>query len=102
MKSVGHHHQNDPFSRSNDPQNSVVEFRRQFCQKISWTSVKTFAMEPIGLDVQNGPFSWSNELRSRKNPLFYRISCAIVHHLFLVFELRNKAWTLMSTKKKGS
>ncbi|KAG5569112.1 hypothetical protein H5410_058878 [Solanum commersonii] len=41
------------------------EFRRHFCQKISWTSVKTLVVEPVGLDGQNDPFSRSNEPQSR-------------------------------------
>ncbi|KAG5576418.1 hypothetical protein H5410_056552 [Solanum commersonii] len=34
-------------------------FRRHFCQKFSWTSVKTLAMEMVGPDEQTGPFSRS-------------------------------------------
>ncbi|KAG5600580.1 hypothetical protein H5410_031950 [Solanum commersonii] len=72
MKPVGHHGQNDPFPRSNDPQIttilfSVVEFRLQFCQKLSWTSVNIFVMEQtldmelVGHHGQINPFSRSNE-----------------------------------------
>ncbi|KAG5578698.1 hypothetical protein H5410_049325 [Solanum commersonii] len=42
-----------------------TEFRRHFFQKFTWTSIKTLAMEPIGLHGQNGPFIRSNESRSR-------------------------------------
>ncbi|KAG5578700.1 hypothetical protein H5410_049327 [Solanum commersonii] len=44
-----------------DPERSTgfigdPEFRRHFCQKYTWTSVKTVAMEPVGHHGQNGPF----------------------------------------------
>ncbi|KAG5600601.1 hypothetical protein H5410_031971 [Solanum commersonii] len=41
----------------------VQEFLCHFCQKISWTSMKTLVMELVGHDSQNGPFSRSNNLR---------------------------------------
>ncbi|KAH0746182.1 hypothetical protein KY285_007841 [Solanum tuberosum] len=40
-----------------------VDFRRHFCQKISWTSIKTLDMEPTGPDGQTGQFSRSNDPR---------------------------------------
>ncbi|KAG5576465.1 hypothetical protein H5410_056599 [Solanum commersonii] len=45
--------------------NGDLDFRRHFCQKLSWLSVKTLAMELIGLDRQTSPYSWSNDTRSR-------------------------------------
>ncbi|KAG5576291.1 hypothetical protein H5410_056425 [Solanum commersonii] len=39
-------------------------FRLHFCQKISWTSVKTLALDQIGLDGQTDPFSRSNDPQS--------------------------------------
>ncbi|KAG5576388.1 hypothetical protein H5410_056522 [Solanum commersonii] len=41
-----------------------LDFSCHFCQKFSWTSVKTSDMKPIGPDGQTGPFSKSNEPRS--------------------------------------
>ncbi|KAG5588772.1 hypothetical protein H5410_049206 [Solanum commersonii] len=46
------------------------KFRPHFCQKFSWTSVKTLAMEPVGPHGKNVPFSWSNDPRSRISTLF--------------------------------
>ncbi|KAG5578681.1 hypothetical protein H5410_049308 [Solanum commersonii] len=40
------------------------EFQRQLCQKLTWTSGKTLAIEPVGYHGQNGPFSRSNEPQS--------------------------------------
>ncbi|RAN86301.1 hypothetical protein B5P41_30080, partial [Bacillus sp. SRB_28] len=33
-----------------------LEFRHNFCQNFSWTSVKTLAMEPVSPHGQNVPF----------------------------------------------
>ncbi|KAG5569186.1 hypothetical protein H5410_058952 [Solanum commersonii] len=38
--------------------------QRHFCRNISWTSVKTLAMELIGHDLKTDPFSRSNDPRS--------------------------------------
>ncbi|KAG5613726.1 hypothetical protein H5410_013550, partial [Solanum commersonii] len=93
---VGHHDKKGPISRSNDPRSSYgaswsprskqhifkvkrspeqstrfngdPEFRCHFCQKFTWISVKTLAMESIGHHIQNGPFSRSNEPRSSWSP----------------------------------
>ncbi|KAG5591689.1 hypothetical protein H5410_042203 [Solanum commersonii] len=34
-----------------------LEFRRDFCQKISWTSIKTLVIELVGPDGKTNPFS---------------------------------------------
>ncbi|KAG5574357.1 hypothetical protein H5410_054491 [Solanum commersonii] len=46
------------------------EFRPHFCQNFTWTFVKTLPMEPVGPHSQNGPFSWSNDPRSRQTLYF--------------------------------
>ncbi|KAG5627723.1 hypothetical protein H5410_012941 [Solanum commersonii] len=38
-----------------------LEFRRDFCQKFSWTSINILVMEIVGPDGQIGPFSRSNK-----------------------------------------
>ncbi|KAG5569180.1 hypothetical protein H5410_058946 [Solanum commersonii] len=43
---------------------SDPDFRCHFFQKISWTSIKTLTMEPVGPDGQIGPFSRSNDPQS--------------------------------------
>ncbi|KAG5590022.1 hypothetical protein H5410_040536 [Solanum commersonii] len=40
------------------------EFRCHFCQKLTWTSIKTLAMESIGCHDQNGQFTRSSEPQS--------------------------------------
>ncbi|KAG5613727.1 hypothetical protein H5410_013551 [Solanum commersonii] len=40
------------------------EFRRHFCQKFTWTSVKTLEMEPVGHHSQNIPFSRSTTAKT--------------------------------------
>ncbi|KAG5576469.1 hypothetical protein H5410_056603 [Solanum commersonii] len=71
--------QTGPFSMSNEPRIhgsfGDSNFRRHFCQILSWTSVTTLAMKPIGPDGQTGPFSWSNDARRRSfgNPNFQRL-----------------------------
>ncbi|KAG5578673.1 hypothetical protein H5410_049300, partial [Solanum commersonii] len=69
MEPVGPHSQNNPFSRSNDPQSSTwnfcdPEFRSHFCKSFTWTSVRTLPMEPVGPNGQNIPFSRANDPRS--------------------------------------
>ncbi|KAG5628344.1 hypothetical protein H5410_000061 [Solanum commersonii] len=54
------HFQGQTCSRVGDP-----KFRPHFCQNFAWTSVKTLTMELIGPHGQNGPFSTSNDPRSR-------------------------------------
>ncbi|KAG5607808.1 hypothetical protein H5410_029300 [Solanum commersonii] len=41
-----------------------LEFQCNFCQKFTWTSVKTLVMEPIGHHGQNVPITRSNDLGS--------------------------------------
>ncbi|KAG5576334.1 hypothetical protein H5410_056468 [Solanum commersonii] len=41
-----------------------LNFQGHFCRNVSWTSVKTLAMEPIKPNGKIGPFSRSNETRS--------------------------------------
>ncbi|KAG5603467.1 hypothetical protein H5410_024959 [Solanum commersonii] len=71
MELVGHHSQNGPFSRSNEPRSSLRDFLVIqnsdfiFAKTTTSTSVKTLAMEPVGHHDQNDPFSWSNESRSK-------------------------------------
>ncbi|KAH0746147.1 hypothetical protein KY285_007804 [Solanum tuberosum] len=77
MEPVGPDGKTSPFSRSNDPRAgnppfcrfscTIVNgsfrdpfFRRHLCQNISWTSIKTLAMEPVDPDWQTGPFAMSN------------------------------------------
>ncbi|KAG5569107.1 hypothetical protein H5410_058873 [Solanum commersonii] len=73
-----------------------LEFRPHFCQNITWTSVRTLPMEPVGPLGQNRPFYRSNDSRSGQlaltakmayflgqtipregKPPFCRFSCAI-------------------------
>ncbi|KAG5627726.1 hypothetical protein H5410_012944 [Solanum commersonii] len=73
MESAGPDGETDSFSRSNDPRAvhgffGDPEFRRDFYQKNSWTSISTLSMEPIGFDGQTDPFSKSNEPRAGKPP----------------------------------
>ncbi|KAG5627717.1 hypothetical protein H5410_012935 [Solanum commersonii] len=61
MEPVGPDYQTGLFSRSNEPRAvheffGDPEFRCDFCQKISWTSVKTLSMELVGPDGQTSPF----------------------------------------------
>ncbi|KAG5607817.1 hypothetical protein H5410_029309 [Solanum commersonii] len=56
MEQVVHHGHNGPFKRSNEPRSRFFgdpKFRRHFCQKITWTSIKTLTMEPVGHHGQN-------------------------------------------------
>ncbi|KAG5578682.1 hypothetical protein H5410_049309 [Solanum commersonii] len=41
------------------------KFRYHFCHKLTWTFVKTLAMEPIGRHDQNSPLTRSNEPHRR-------------------------------------
>ncbi|KAG5593562.1 hypothetical protein H5410_044076 [Solanum commersonii] len=59
MESVNPHGQNNSFSRSNKPQS-----KPHFCQKISWTSVKTLAMEQVGPHGQTAHFQVQTNLRA--------------------------------------
>ncbi|KAG5607818.1 hypothetical protein H5410_029310 [Solanum commersonii] len=71
MEPVGHHSENGPFTRPNDPQSRCFgdpEFRRHFRQKFTWTSVKTLAMKPVGHHGKNGPFTRPNEPGAGKPP----------------------------------
>ncbi|KAG5613700.1 hypothetical protein H5410_013524 [Solanum commersonii] len=73
--SVEPHGQNNPFQGQTitgvvheffgDP-----EFHPHFYQNVTWTSVKSFSMEPVGPHGQNGLFSRSNDHRSRQTPNF--------------------------------
>ncbi|KAG5582362.1 hypothetical protein H5410_052989 [Solanum commersonii] len=64
MEPVVHNGQNDLFSGLNEARSSPwiigdSNFRRHFCQKISWTSLKTLDIELVGPNGQNRPFSSS-------------------------------------------
>ncbi|KAG5607807.1 hypothetical protein H5410_029299 [Solanum commersonii] len=89
---VGHHDQNIPFIRSNDPRSSYganwsprpkqpiykvkrspeqstrfygdQKFRRHFCQKFTRISIKTLAKESVSHHGQNVSFTRSNDPRS--------------------------------------
>ncbi|KAG5600592.1 hypothetical protein H5410_031962 [Solanum commersonii] len=65
MEPVGHHGQNDPFSRLNEPHSKQIRHFVDFSYAIVHgilliqnfvTSFNTLAMEPIGPDDQIGPF----------------------------------------------
>ncbi|KAG5593560.1 hypothetical protein H5410_044074 [Solanum commersonii] len=79
MDTVGPHHQNDPFSRSNEPQNSWPTRPKRPIYKVTktpeQTSMKTLAIDPVGPYGQNDPFSRSNEPQTRISisylPKFY-------------------------------
>ncbi|KAG5593545.1 hypothetical protein H5410_044059 [Solanum commersonii] len=59
------------------------EFRPSFCQKFSWTFVKTLAMEFVGPDGQNGPFLRSNDPQSRNSNVIFakKFTCTSVKTL---------------------
>ncbi|KAG5576414.1 hypothetical protein H5410_056548 [Solanum commersonii] len=64
------------------------DFRRHYCQKISWMSVKTSDMELIGPHGQTSPFSRLNEHQSHGSfgdPDFRRHFC------------HNFTWTFVKT-----
>ncbi|KAH0668388.1 hypothetical protein KY289_022881 [Solanum tuberosum] len=56
-----------------------AEFRPDFCQNFTWTSVKALHMDPVIPHGQNGPFSRSNDSYSRILtsflPKFYLDAC---------------------------
>ncbi|KAG5591686.1 hypothetical protein H5410_042200 [Solanum commersonii] len=70
IESVGSNMKIIPFSWSNEPRTSklsvlpilvcynpwILEFKCDFCQNFSWTSVNTLAIEPVGLDGETSPF----------------------------------------------
>ncbi|KAG5568913.1 hypothetical protein H5410_064076 [Solanum commersonii] len=88
MEPVGHQGQNGPFSRSKRSPKQVnlpfcqyscaivhgifgyPDFRPHFCQNLTWTSVKTLSIEPIGTHGQNNLFSRLNDPRSRISTSF--------------------------------
>ncbi|KAG5582365.1 hypothetical protein H5410_052992 [Solanum commersonii] len=66
MEPVVPNDKNDSFSRLKETRSSPwiignSNFRRNFFQIFSWTSLNTLAMELVGLDGQNIPFSRSND-----------------------------------------
>ena len=86
MKSIGHHDQNNLFSRSNESRESRPPFYRfsydivhhifrwskilrSVLPKIEWMFVKTLFMEWVGHHGQNDQFSRSNEPRESKPPI---------------------------------
>ncbi|KAG5578685.1 hypothetical protein H5410_049312 [Solanum commersonii] len=79
IEPVGHHGQNGPFTRSNsttfydDP-----KLRCQFCQKLTWTSVKILAMDLR--HCQNNPFTNSNKPRAGKPPILPIFVCYTPRH----------------------
>ncbi|KAG5598312.1 hypothetical protein H5410_029682 [Solanum commersonii] len=107
MEPVGHHGPNVPFSSwsaqpkwriykvNRVPEKSMrfyghPEFRCHFCKKFTWTSIKTLVMDPVGHHYQNGPFTWSNEPRSR-----IPMSCLPKIYMELLYDLRYGAsWSL--------
>ncbi|KAG5591684.1 hypothetical protein H5410_042198 [Solanum commersonii] len=58
------------------------EFRRDFCQKFSWTSVKTLVIEPVGPDGwsrrENRPIFKVKQAPEKLKPLFADFSCSII------------------------
>ncbi|KAG5608037.1 hypothetical protein H5410_019318 [Solanum commersonii] len=83
MEPVGHHGQNTHFQGQTRPGAGKPpillifstrfigdpKFRRHFCQKFTWTSIKTIAMEPVCCRGHNGPFSKSHKPRSSPQDL---------------------------------
>ncbi|KAG5582367.1 hypothetical protein H5410_052994 [Solanum commersonii] len=121
MEAIGPNGQNGPLSRSNEPQSSLLSFCMNFTiflviqnfnviffKKKLWTFIKTLAIEPVGADRQNDPFSrwndpqssllsflviWKFDVIFPKNfmdviPPFCLFFYAIVHHLFWDHEFR--------------
>ncbi|KAG5578678.1 hypothetical protein H5410_049305 [Solanum commersonii] len=70
MDPVSRHGENNPFTRSNDPQSSDPEFRRHLCQKLTWTSVKTLDIDPVRRHNQKDTFTTSNEPQSTVVPVW--------------------------------
>jgi len=78
-----------------------LEFRHNFCQNLSWTSVKTLDMDPISPRGQNVPFCRSNVTQSRKTSNFadFRV---LIHGLFgdldfPTYFCQNLSWTTVKT-----
>ncbi|KAG5593613.1 hypothetical protein H5410_034845 [Solanum commersonii] len=73
MEPVGHHSQNVPFTRSNDPRNlsysaSWSTWLKRPIYKVKRSSKKTLANEPVGHHGQKGPFTKSNVPRISWSP----------------------------------
>ncbi|KAG5578680.1 hypothetical protein H5410_049307 [Solanum commersonii] len=49
------------------------DFRPHFCQKLTWTSNKTLAMDSVSCHDQKGPFTRRNEPKS--SPGYFMVTC---------------------------